>query len=157
MSALAPERTETMMNSVKYLALTAAAVAGVSLAPSIAEAKPIHAPGRMGIGLGSGTYANGLSLKYFAAESMALQFNLGTVGGSGADRFSDFQGVAASGDVLIENGPLLASALLNIDWSYGIGAGVASFNDNLALAASGVLGLELNLNVLPVDLVLEYR
>lgn len=124
---------------------------------SNADAKPIHAPGRLGIGLGSGTFANGLSLKYFAAESMALQFNLGSVGGSGGDRFKDVGGFAASGDVLIENGPLLASSLLNLDWSYGVGAGIASRNDNVALAASGVLGLELNINVIPVDLVLEYR
>jgi len=47
--------------------------------------------------------------------------------------------------------------LLNLDWSYGVGAGIASRNDNVALAASGVLGLELNINVIPVDLVLEYR
>ncbi len=152
-----PEGTDPMMNSVKYLALTAATLASTALGSQVADAEPIHAPGRMGIGIGSGTYANGLSLKYYAAESMALQFNLGTVGGSGSDRFSDFGGIAASGDVLIENGPLLASALLNLDWNYGIGAGIASHNDNLAVAASGIVGLELNLNVLPIDLVLEYR
>lgn len=122
-----------------------------------ANAKPIHSAGRTGIGLGSGTIANGLSLKHFMSDSLALQANLGTVGGRGGDRFKDNGGIAASADLLIENSPLIASSLLNLEWNYGLGAGIGFRNDNSAIAAAGVLGLEVNFNVIPIDIVLEYR
>ena len=142
------------MKTILSLTTAMAALLCVSTA---AEAKPIHSAGRFGIGLGAGTIANGLSLKYFMADSLAIQANVGTLGGHGSDRLKDNGGIAASADLLIENSPLVASSLLNLEWNYGVGAGVGIRNDNSVIAAAGVLGLEVNFNVIPVDIVLEYR
>lgn len=126
--------------------------------PGEADAKPIHSSGRFGIGLGSGTFANGLSMKYFLAKSFAVQANVGRAsGGNAGDRFKNNGGIAASADLLIENKPLVASKLLNLEWSYGVGGGVANRNDTTGLAAAAIAGLELNFNVIPIDLVLEFR
>ena len=138
------------------LSLTTALAALLCMSTA-ADAKPIHSAGRFGIGLGSGTIANGLSLKYFMADSLAIQANVGVFGGRGRDRLKDNGGIAASADILIENSPLIASSLLNLEWNYGVGAGIGVRNDNSAIAAAGVLGLEVNFNVIPVDIVFEYR
>lgn len=142
----------------KILRLALLVVAMAFAGPSEADAKPIHSSGRFGVGLGSGTLTNGLSLKYFLANAFAVQANVGRAGGGHAgDRFKDNGGIAGSLDLLIENKPLIASKLVNLEWSYGLGGGVASRNDTTALAAAAIAGLELNFNVIPIDLVLEFR
>ncbi len=137
----------------------AAALTGIALsaAPAAADNAPIHTAGRIGIGIGSGTIANGLSGKYYTGSKFAFQANVGTVGGSGGDRFSDNGGIAVSLDGLIENGPLVTTEHFTIDWSYGLGAGLGLRNDVSAIAVSAIAGLEFNFKPLPVDLVLEYR
>ena len=58
-----------------------AAIAIVLSLSSSALAESIRTSGRFGLGLGSGTLANGLSAKYFMADSIALQANLDWMGG----------------------------------------------------------------------------
>lgn len=123
--------------------------------PAAAD-KPIHAAGRFGLGVGGGTISNGLSGKYYMTGATALQFNVGTFGG-GEGRYKDMGGFAVSADFLLERGPLTTTEFFSLDWSFGLGAGVGVRNDNTGIAAAGVLGLELNFTVIPIDLVLEYR
>src|SRR5262245_19373484 len=62
-----------------------------------------------GLGLGSGTIANGLSMKYFMGGT-ALQGVVGVWGGGGiGERFHHANGLAVSADYLIEM-PALASS-----------------------------------------------
>lgn len=122
--------------------------------PARAE-RPIHSSGRFGIGLGGGTISNGLSAKYYMTAGTAIQANLGSYG-NGGDR-ADFGGFAASADFLLERGPLTTTGYFSLDWSFGLGAGVGVRDSNTGIAAAGVLGLELNFTVIPIDLVLEYR
>ena len=55
--------------------------------------------------------------------------------------------------------PILAStAVVDLGWNLGVGAGLGlADGGGFGLAASGVLGLELNFVPIPLDLVLEYR
>ena len=57
------------------------AIVLVTTLASTAAAEPIRTPGRFGLGIGTGTLANGLSAKYFMNKKNALQFNLGEFGG----------------------------------------------------------------------------
>jgi len=136
------------------------------VATSSADAKPIRTPGRFGLGIGSGTIANGLSAKYFVDSKNALQFNLGSFGGRGFDnRWKRFGGVGFSADYLFEM-PTIVTASRAFDLAWNIGAGIGlGFDDNdykdhrdyFALAASFVLGLEFNFIPIPLDIVLEFR
>lgn len=129
-----------------------------------ASAKPVRTAGNFGLGLGSGTMANGLSAKYFAATSHALQFNLGVFGGGGIDnRWHRFGGLGLSADYLFEMPTLVkAGRAFELAWNIGAGVGVGlddhdGGDDVVAFAASFVLGLEFNLIPVPIDIVLEYR
>jgi hypothetical protein len=113
-----------------------------------------------GIGIGAGTIANGLSMKYFMGGS-ALQGVVGFWGGGGiAERFRHVEGVAGSVDYLFEMPSLTRSQYFTVDWAFGLGAGfgVQTFqNGSPALAGSGIAGLEFNFTKVPLDLVVEYR
>ena len=145
------------MKKQSLIACAALAALALAATPAAADNKPIHNAGRIGIGLGGGTIANGLSGKYYTGAKFAFQANLGTVGGRGGDRFKDNGGIAVSLDGLVENGPLTTTEHFSLDWSYGLGVGFGSHNDATAIAVAGVVGLELNLTVIPLDVVLEYR
>ena len=116
--------------------------------------------GGFGLGLGSGTIANGLSMKYFMGGS-ALQGVVGVWGGGGVDqRFRHTGGLAVSADYLFEMPTLARSPYFTLDWSFGLGAGfgVETFsNGSPGLAGSGVAGLEFNFTRIPLDVVIEYR
>lgn len=151
--------------------LTAALCAtALLLSADIASAEPIRTPGRFGLGIGSGTIANGLSAKYFVDKRNAFQFNLGSFGGRGFDnRWHRFGGFGFSADYLFEM-PTIAKAgqAFELAWNFGAGLGVGfdddeydhkddHYHDYFALAASFVLGLEFDLIPIPLDIVLEFR
>jgi len=135
-----------------------------------ASAEPMRTPGRFGIGIGSGTLANGLSAKYFLNSNNALQFNLGTFGGRGIEhRWSRYGGFGFSADYLFEM-PAIAKAgrTFELAWNLGAGLGVGfdnhdyehknhRYHDYTAFAAAFVLGLEFNFIAVPLDIVLEFR
>lgn len=116
--------------------------------------------GGFGIGLGSGTLANGISLKAYGGRS-ALQGVVGVWGGGGiGHRFGHAGGVAVNADYLFEMPSLATSPYFTLDWSFGLGAGfgVQTFsNGSPGLAGSGVAGLEFNFTRIPLDVVVEYR
>jgi hypothetical protein len=149
---------------------TLLALVFTALTVTSASAEPMRTPGRFGIGIGSGTIANGLSAKYFMTGNHALQFNLGTFGGRGIKhRWSRFGGFGFSADYLFEM-PAIARAgnTFELAWNLGAGFGIG-FDDNdheyknkryhsyTAFAAAFVLGLEFNFIAVPLDIVLEYR
>lgn len=141
-------------------ALTLTALA---LAAPAAHAAPdqIRAAGKIGLGLGSGTLANGLSAKWYVTNLHALQFNLGSFGGGGADhRWHRVAGFAFSADYLIEFPDIVtAGRAFVLGWNagLGLGIGVADGHGELAVAASGVVGLEFRIIPVPIDIVLEFR
>ena len=146
------------------------ALALVTTLAGTASAEPIRKPGRFGLGIGSGTLANGLSAKYFMNKKNALQFNLGTFGGRGYDsRWGRWGGFGFSADYLFEM-PAIARAgdAFELAWNLGAGLGVGfdnhdyehkdkRYHDYTAFAASFVLGLEFNFIAIPLDIVVEYR
>ncbi len=146
------------------------AIVLVTTLASTAAAEPIRTPGRFGLGIGTGTLANGLSAKYFMNKKNALQFNLGEFGGRGYNRrWGRWGGFGFSADYLFEM-PAIARAgdAFELGWNIGAGLGVGFDNDDYdhkdkhyhdytAFAASFVLGLEFNFIPIPLDIVIEYR
>lgn len=133
-----------------------ATLAALTLCSTSALAKggKTYASGNLGLGLGVGTLASGLSGKYMTGDS-ALQFNIGLhINDYG--RYGD--AIALGGDYLFEMNRLLDKGDFEIGWNLGPGVGL-TFSDSgfWAASASFVLGLEFVINVIPVDIVLEYR
>ena len=135
----------------------------VAVACCLLSAPEAHAFGEarrgLGVGIGSGTIANGLSVKVMAGPG-AFQGVAGFWGGGGArDRFGRVDGVAGSLDYLFEMPSLARSQYFTVDWAFGVGAGIGvpTFNGKLGAAASGIAGLEFNFTTIPLDLTLEFR
>lgn len=133
---------------------------------------PIKQGGNFGVGLGVGTTAAPISLKYFLDSSTSLQGNVGwfhgPIYGCGRyyrNRYRDYYGcgvyrtdaLGLSADFLLEGGPLVGNQDVSLDWEVGGGAGIGLGNTAFALAGAFVAGLQLNIHAVPIDLVVEYR
>lgn len=121
----------------------------------------IKKSGNLGVGVGAGTLATGLSLKYFLSDDTSVQGNLGfsrgCVGcGRRGGRYYN-ESVAASVDFLLERGPIAGDEKLSLDWEIGAGAGLGLTDSTITVAAAGVIGLQLNIHALPIDIVVEFR
>lgn len=130
---------------------------------------PIKQAGNFGVGLGVGTTAAPISLKYFLDSSLSIQGNVGWWRGWGwgcgryrGDRryycggyYNDALGIGA--DILYEGGPLAGNESVTLDWEVGGGAGIGLGDRSFGLAAAFVAGLQLNIHAIPIDLVVEYR
>lgn len=130
---------------------------------------PIKQAGNFGVGLGVGTTAAPISLKYFLDSSLSLQGNVGWWRGWGwgcnrrsRDRYycgggyyNDALGIGA--DILYEGGPLAGNESVTLDWEVGGGVGIGLGDRTFGLAAAFVAGLQLNIHAIPIDLVVEYR
>jgi len=131
-------------------AITPAKVCQVLLTLTlICIASPALAKGGqgVGIGIGQGTGVLGLSLKAHKGPT-AVQLVVG--------RWDGASDIGAEIDALAEFPTPLQTRLLGVDMNAGVGVafGVGS---PLQAAASPVLGLELNLVPVPIDIVIEYR
>ena len=125
--------------------------------------RAIKKGGNLGIGVGAGTLATGLSLKYFLSDDTSIQANAGfwrgCFGCSSRYRSNYYrEAVAISVDFLLERGPIVGDNQLSLDWEIGAGGGLG-FGDNggLGLGVAGVAGLQLNIHALPIDIVVEFR
>lgn len=131
-------------------------------------ASAVEQAGNFGLGLGVGTTAAPISLKYFFDSTLSIQGNVGWWRGPfygcgrgrgnwcGGGYYNNALGVSA--DVLYEgNGPLAGNQNIALDWEIGGGAGIGVDNYDFGFAAAFVAGLQLELNVVPLDFVLEYR
>ena len=138
-----------------------------------ASADPIKQAGNFGLGLGVGTTAAPVSLKYFLSNSLSIQGNVGWWrgwwGGYGCrnvrDRYRDrFCGngyyrnaFGAGADLLFEGGPLAGNNDVSLDWEIGGGAGVGIGEVGFGMGLAFVTGLQINIYAIPLDVVLEYR
>ncbi len=129
----------------------------LSVVTEAAAASQVRRPGNVGIGLGVG-YASGISAKYMMSQETAIQ---GTVGTFGAFD-DDADGIAIGGDFLLEMPAFVTHEAIELAWNIGAGAGLAIFDDDggdddFAFSVQGVLGLEVNLVPIPLDVVIEFR
>lgn len=122
--------------------------------------------GNLGLGVGSGTLAHGLSLKYFTDSNFAIQGNIGywrgRYWGKCKGDYCDYYGgnsFAVSVDAIFEQGTLAGNSNVELAWNLGLGGGLglSEYNDSVGAAVAGVIGLELLINVIPIDVVIEYR
>jgi hypothetical protein len=120
-------------------------------------ANSVRRAGNSGLGLTGGSFVSGLSVKYFLSDDMAIQGALG-----GGWRFG---GVGLSGALLWEMPTLVEEDDFDLAWNVGPGAafwtyGYDGYPYDYGLnyvALTAVLGLELDLNDVPLDVVLEWR
>lgn len=144
------------------------AVALLAVGPQSAFAgMPIKQGGNFGIGLGVGTTALPISLKYFLDSTMSIQGNVGVWRGWGwgcdrgrrgsCGRYYRNDALGLGADFLYEGGPLAGNENLTLDWEVGGGAGIGLSDIDFGLAVAFVAGLQLNIHALPIDLVVEYR
>jgi len=131
---------------MKSLIQLAALLLSIGLcAPAAQAASPPS--GQFGLGLGGGLGVSGLSGKYYMGEAMAFQ---GIVGLRGSD------GLGVGLDYLLERPSFAGGDPVSVGWNYGVG-GTVVLDDNPIIGASGIVGLELLLQPLPIDFVLEWR
>jgi len=155
--------TTTLLLTMLLTAGSASAQeAGVSAASS-----PLKSAGNFGIGLGSGTNAAPLSMKYFTSSRTSIQANVGwwraplLCNDGYRDAYDDCgfyrDALGLSADFLFEGGPLVGNQDVSLGWEVGAGAGVGVGGDAVGVAAAFVTGLQLNIHALPLDVVAEYR
>lgn len=110
-------------------------------------------PGHLGVGLGGGTRTTGVSLKYTAAEAFSLQGVVGIDSGARNDRSGT---LALAASALAEFPAITENEDFELGWCAGAGPYLA-VGDNFWLGAHGILGLEFNIRVIPLEITLEYR
>lgn len=159
------------MTAVKRILGLVALVMALALpSPAAAEwemSMPIRQAGNIGVGFGAGTFATGLSLKYFPSSSFAIQGNAGWFRNrffcDGRRCYGGGDSLALSVDFLVERPTIAGGKDVELAWNFGAGVGLGIHDDRfvrddgIALGVSGVLGLELLINVIPIDIVIEYR
>lgn len=134
---------------VAFIGLTVATlVASVGFAASPTTA------GSLGVGLGSGTWANGLSARYNLTAGTAVQANAGNYAAYGKAKSLGF---ALSADYIAYRHTLKRAGPVDIGYNLGVGVGLGAFSNATLVRAAGVAGLEFNLNKFPLDVVLEFR
>lgn len=134
------------------------------LFPSLAlGATPIQEGANFGLGVGGGLGATGLSAKYFIGADFALQGVVGLwnpvqidlLGSDGQDarNIGEF---ALSVDALFESQPWINGSAMDVAFNGGLGLAVAPAGGHPA-GLSLIGGMEFDLEVIPIDIVLEYR
>jgi hypothetical protein len=131
--------------------------------PATVTAEPVRRVGHWGLGLGAGTFATGLSTKYFFEREMSVQGNLGWWRGP----YYCFRGrcygggdsLALSADLLFERPSFAGNDKVSVAWALGggVGLGLEDEFNNFGLGVSFVIGIEVNVDVVPIDIAVEYR
>lgn len=126
----------------------------VALASAVELADEPGDPGSLGLGVGGGTAVSGLSGKLPLSGGLAVQ---AVVGGAGYSHDYGRSALGVDVDVLWEMPELVrAEEGVALAWSLGAG-GWTWVGAPFWLGANGVLGLELRVLPVPLDLVLEWR
>ena len=121
------------------------------------EVSSLRRAGSFGLGLGGGTSTGGLSAKYFVRETLAVQGVVGAGYGARSDADGWSAGLGLGADLLFEGLSFAELDGVELGWSVGPGVGLWAYDDQVALAAAGVVGLEACLLTFPLDVVVEYR
>jgi len=130
--------------------------AALLLASSPASAAPpIRNGGNIGLGLGATTQIVGLDTKYWMNESMSFQMVLGSYGLLGG---LDPLVLGVDADLLLE----LPSLYDSDDFDLGVNAGVggifaSSLDVDMVGGANLIVGIEANIDAVPLDVGLDYR
>jgi len=112
---------------------------------------------QFGIGVTGGTFNSGISAKYNLGGNTAIQ---GTLGARGGDGF------ALGVDFIITMPPsLVKNADVSLDWYAGVGGAIWHYSGRHSskdyswntFAVSGVIGLSLMLQKVPLEFALEWR
>lgn len=141
---------------IRFLGPVVAALLGLvlALAPAEGTAQEIGAGKQIGVGLGWGTFAAGLTGKYYLSTRSALQAHLGSSFSVG--HHDHDSGLGLSVDYVWEPSSLATAPAGRLFW--GIGGGGAVFSDEGGgLAVNGVAELGWHFAPVPIELVLDYR
>ncbi len=107
---------------------------------------------KLGVGVGGGTIANGLTAKYYLTENTALQVMLG-------QRFR--HGVSVGADYVMEFAPLAKGGAGRLFWGAGVGAGLLLYdvgvNQSNIIGVSGIVELGWHFQALPLELIVDWR
>ena len=125
-------------------------------AHTASAANTVREQGNVGLGLQGGSrMVSGFSCKYFLKDDLALEGTLGAW---------QYGGFGISGAALFEMKNLAEDEDFDITWNTGPAVAFGNYHyggfDNYAynvFAISAVLGLEMDLNDIPLDIVLEWR
>lgn len=155
-----------------FIALSLFLAASFSSMQPAHAGKPIKQAGNFGVGLGVGTTAAPISMKYFLSSSLSVQGNAGWwrgwwggygCGNNGDRDRQDYCGgyyrnaFGIGADLLYEGGTLVGNRDLSLDWEIGGGIGLGVGDSSFGMAAAFVTGLQLNIHAIPLDFVVEYR
>lgn len=160
--------------TASLLSLAAVALFGFAfLSPAPAQSQEIGAGKDIGVGLGWGTFAAGLTGKYYMGPNSALQGHLGSTYVIGYHdrgyhgyhdhdhgRFRD-RGIGLSIDYVWEPAPIATAPAGRLFG--GIGGGGAIFNipyeshSHGGLAVNGVAEIGWQFSPVPIEVVLDYR
>jgi hypothetical protein len=141
-----------MKRGMKYVLATLSTVICLGAPTSeAARADSFARVGRIGVGVGGGTLANGLSAKFYVAPRTALQAVLGL----------SHWGLSFSGDFIKEFRPFVRTPVGDMFAGVGVGAGLVryrDFNDEAdVVGISGILELGWHFNEVPLELILDWR
>ena len=129
-----------------------------SPADAWARSGAVRQAGNWGVGLGSGTLASFLSVKHFASADTAYQFN---VGFHRTNRRIYGDAIALGFDYLLEQPSITGSGAFELAWNVGpglsLGLSDSPYRTYWIVGVSGVVGLEFLFNMIPIDVVIEYR
>ncbi len=128
----------------------------------------VRESGKFGLGVGAGTLSRGFSLKYFMSNDLSVQGVVGVYGYGYSDCWITYQGacrrrsrgsaVALGADILSERPDIFSNGAVSLAWNVGAGLGLGiPTSDDLGLSISLIAGFEINIDALPIDIVLEYR
>jgi hypothetical protein len=116
--------------------------------PIAAQAQDkVREPGNIGLGLGGNIFGAGVSGKYFIDESNAVQGLVG-LGYSSTS-------LTVSADYLYNFPPFVQEEDLSIGWYAGFGGALVLGAS--VLGVTGIVGVDVDVDEVPLDLFVEYR
>ncbi len=119
-------------------------------APAIAQAaEAVREAGNIGVGLGGSGFGVGIASKWFMNENNALQ---GVIAprNSGTTLLVDV-------DYLYNFSPIRSDESVTIGWYAGFGGALGLGATDFVLGVNGVLGGDFDIDVVPLDIFVEFR
>jgi hypothetical protein len=134
--------------SIAMVLMAATSLSGLA---EDARADAFRRGGRIGLGVGGGTIASGLTAKTYIGGRAALQAVVG---------FSRW-GLSLGGDFIQEFRPFAQTPAGDLFGGLGAGAGLVMYDDTISRATvfgiSAVLQLGWHFNRVPLELILDWR
>jgi len=135
------DRTATLYGLVLLAAL------GTPVSAEAADR--VRQSGNIGVGLGATNFGIGAVGKYFVNEANAVQALVGV-----AESGTAF---VVQADYLYNFDPILRDDQHTLGWYAGFGGTLSPGASELMLGVAGIIGLDFNLDVAPLDIYVEVR